>query len=64
MGICDSEWVFEYSSNRAPDIDDLVSTFGKLGSIFWQVIGNTVLGGLVGLVDVYTLDRPTGFGTA
>jgi hypothetical protein len=33
VSICNSEWVFEYSSNRTPDIDDLVSSFVKLVSI-------------------------------
>lgn len=54
--ICHREWVFQDCLDGTPDVDDLVSAFQKLGSIFWEVEGDSRLGRLVGLVNVHALN--------
>ena len=56
MRICHREGVFQDCLDGTPDVDDLVSAFQKLGSIFWEVEGDSRLGRLVGLVNVHTLN--------
>lgn len=54
--ICHREGVFQDRLDGTPDVDYLVSAFKKLGSIFWEVEGDSGFGCIVGLVNVHTLN--------
>lgn len=67
-----SQWIFQNRLDRTPDVDDLVSALEKLGCFVWQMVGDSVLGGSVGLIDVHALygsaqadtDGSVGWGSA
>lgn len=63
MSISDGQWVFQNRLDRPPNIDDLVPSFEELRGVLWKMVTDTVLGCLIGLVDVHTLNRsPLGCG--
>lgn len=63
MSISDGQWVFQNRLDRPPNIDDLITSLEELGAVLRKMVGDTVLGRFIGLVDVHTLDRsPLGRG--
>lgn len=59
MGISDRERVLENLLDRAPDIDDLVSSRQQFFGLIGKMMGNSRLRCTVGLVDVDTSDGAT-----
>jgi hypothetical protein len=57
MCVSDCEGIFQNRLDRSPDVDDLVSPFQEFGCLVREVVGDSVLGCGVGLIDVYALDR-------
>lgn len=57
MRICHSQWILQDGFNRTPDVDNLVSALEKLGCLGWEMVGDSVLGCGIGLIDVHALDR-------
>jgi hypothetical protein len=55
MCVSDCEGIFENRLDRSPDINDLVSPFQEFGCLVGKMVGDSVLGCGVGLIDVYAL---------
>ena len=54
--VSDGKWILENCPNRSPHVDDLVPTLQKLRSVIGEMVADTVLGRLVGLIDMDALD--------
>lgn len=54
--ISHSQRIFEDRLDRAPDINDLVSSFQELWGFVGEVVANAFLGCFVGLINVHALD--------
>jgi hypothetical protein len=64
MRIGDCQGIFQYSLDRAPDVDDLVSALEELGCVFWEMEGDSAFSCGVGLINVDALDWTSKFGTS
>jgi hypothetical protein len=53
--ISHSQRVLQDWFDRTPDVNDLVPAFQELGCVVGEVVGDSVLGCFVGLVDVHAL---------